>query len=82
VTRRLYFFEGRNTGIVATSAKNARAKKKRGGDKIVAVRSLSAADRKADRAGRWIRTRRDGKSPAKSKYGRGRGFGPPRRRKR
>lgn len=76
---KLYYFEGRNTGVVATSAEAAKAKKKRGGDRIVAVRELSEADRKAGLAGRWIRTRRDGKSPEKSKYGKGRGEGPPRK---
>ena len=79
---KLYFFEGRNTAIVATSAKAARAKKKRGGDKIVKVRSPSASDKKSMAKGRWVRTRKDGKSPAKSKYGKGRGYGPPRRKKR
>ena len=82
MTQRLYFFSGRNTGIVASSAKQARAKKKRGGDKIVKVRSLSSSDRKAVAKGRWVRTRKDGKSPAKSRYGKGRGYGPPRRRRR
>jgi len=79
VSRKLFFFEGRNTGIVANSAAEARKKKKRGGDKIVAVRSLSAADKKAAAKNRWIRTRKDGKSPAKSKHGKGRGYGPPRK---
>lgn len=76
--KKLYFFEGRNTAIVASSAKEARAKKKRGGDKIVAVRKPSASDKKAIANDRWVRTRKDGKSPAKSKYGKGRGYGPPR----
>jgi hypothetical protein len=79
MTKKLYFFEGRNTGIVASSAAEARKKKKRGGDKIVATRSLSASDKKAVSKGRWVRTRKDGKSPAKSKYGKGRGYGPKRK---
>ncbi len=69
-----YFFEGRNTAILANSAAEARKKKKRGGDKIVAVhRNVSPPE-----GGAWDRTRRDGKSPAKSKYGKGRGKGPAR----
>ena len=69
-----YFFSGRNTGIIANSASEARAKKKRGGDKIVAVhRNITPP-----KNGAWDRTRRDGQSPAKSKYGKGRGQGPPR----
>lgn len=75
---KLYFFEGRNTGIVANSASEARKKKKRGGDKLVATKEMSASEKKAAAAGRWVRTRRDGKSPAKSKYGKGRGYGPKR----
>ena len=37
MTPPLYFFAGRNTGIHAPDAKTARARKKRGGDKIVKV---------------------------------------------
>jgi hypothetical protein len=76
---KLFFFQGRNTAIVAESAKAAKAKKKRGGDKIVAVREPSAQSKKDIAAGRWTRERKDGKSPAKSKHGKGRGFGPPRK---
>ena len=72
----LYFFEGRNTGIHASSAAEARKKKKRGGDKIVKVLNKSPP-----KGGGWDRTRKDGKSPAKSKYGKGRGYGPPRKSK-
>jgi len=72
----LYFFEGRNTGIYAESAAAARAKKKRGGDKVVKV--LKKAPPKS---GQWDRTRKDGKSPEKSAHGKGRGYGPPRKRK-
>lgn len=79
---KLYHFAGRNTAVAATSAKQARARKRRGSDKLVAVRTPSASERRTMRAGRWVRTRRDGKSPAKSRYGKGRGQGPPRRRKR
>ena len=80
--RKAYYFAGRNTAILATSAKAARKKKRRGGSKIVKVRTLSASERRTASKGRWVRTRKDGKSPAKSKYGKGRGYGPPRRKKR
>ena len=76
--RKAYYFKGRNTPILATSAAAARKAKRRGGDEIVSVRQLSAADKKAAASGRWVRTRRDGKSPGQSKYGKGRGYGPPR----
>lgn len=71
----LYFFEGRNTGVYASSAKEARAKKKRGGDKLVSVLNKEPSGKS------WDRTRRDGKSPEKSAYGKGRGYGPPRSKK-
>jgi hypothetical protein len=77
---RMYYFKGRNTPVVASSAKAARAKKKRGGNQIVAVRTPSAADRRAMRKGKWVTTRRDGKSKATSRYGKGRGQGPKRKR--
>jgi len=77
--KRLYFFGGRNTAVVASSAAEARRRKKRGSNKIVAVRKPSAADRKTIARGGWVRTRRDGKSPKKSRYGKGRGKGPRRR---
>lgn len=75
----LYYFKGRNTPVVAKSAKEAREKKKRGGDKIVATKKPSEKDKKDMKAGRWVRTRKDGKSPEKSKYGKGRGQGPKRK---
>jgi len=76
---KLYYFQGRNTPVVANSAKDARAKKKRGGDKIVSVKTPSSADKKKMARGEWVRTRKDGKSPKKSRYGKGRGKGPPRK---
>ena len=79
--KKLYFFKGRNTAVVASSAREARKKKKRGGDEIVSVRAPSASDRKAISKGRWVSTRRDGKSKSTSKYGHGRGYGPPRSKK-
>jgi len=79
--KKLYFFEGRNTGVVATSAAEARSKCKRGCGKLVKTQALSASDKKAVANGRWVRTRKDGKTPEKSKYGKGRGHGPPRTKK-
>ena len=70
-----YYFEGRNTAVIANSASEARKKKKRGGDKIVATRRNVSPPKN----GGWDRTRRDGKSPAKSAYGKGRGQGPKRK---
>ena len=81
MSKKLYYFKGRNTPVVASSSKEARSKKKRGGDEIVAVKQPSAADKKAIANNRWVRTRKDGKSPSKSKYGKGRGYGPPRNKK-
>jgi len=78
---KLYYFEGRNTGVVASSAAEAKKNKSQGGDKIVAVREMTDAERKQGLAGKWIRTRRDGKSPNKSEYGKGQGYGPPRGKK-
>jgi hypothetical protein len=74
-TTKAYYFKGRNTAVMATSAKQAREKKKRGGDEIVTVRKLKPGEAKG---GKWSRLRRDGKPPEKSAYGKGRGYGPPR----
>ena len=76
IAERLYYFEGRNTAVVANSAAEAKKKKKRGGDKIVKVRSPSDSEKKQMAAGRWVRTRADGKPPGKSKV-EGQGYGPP-----
>lgn len=78
---KLYYFSSRNTPVVAESASEARRKKKRGGDKLVSTRTPNETERKQIRNGRWVRTRRDGQSPKKSKYGKGRGKGPPRKKK-
>jgi hypothetical protein len=56
---KLYFFSGRRTPVVAASAKAARAKKRRGGDKIVSIRTPTPAQRKAIAAGRWVGTPKD-----------------------
>ena len=78
MSSKMFYFKGRNTPIIAESASAARAKKKRGGDEIVSVRKPSAADKMTISRGGWVRTRKDGKSPEKSTYGKGRGYGPPR----
>ena len=69
----------RNTAVFATSAKAAKAKSRRpsGSDAVVyAVRTPKAGE---TRGGKWSRVRADGKSPAKSRLGKGRGFGPKRK---
>ena len=69
----------RNTPVYAASAKAAKAKSRRpsGSDaKVYAVRTPKKGE---TRSGKWVRTRADGKSPAKSRLGRGRGFGPKRK---
>jgi hypothetical protein len=73
---KLYYFEGRNTGIAARSEEEARAKKKRGGDKLVAVRTPSDSEKRLMESGKWVRTRYDGKPPGKSEV-EGPGMGPP-----
>lgn len=69
----------RNTAVFATSAKAAKAKSRRpsGSDAVVyAVRTPKAGE---TRGGKWSRVRADGKSPAKSRLGKGRGYGPKRK---
>lgn len=61
MAKRLYYFAGRRTAVVASSAKQARAKKKRGGDKIVSVRTPTPAQKRAIAAGRWVGTPKDRK---------------------
>ena len=71
---KLYFFEGRNTGVYADSTAAARAKCKRGCGKLV-----KTLNKTPPKNGAWDRTRKDGKSPAKSSVGKGRGYGPRRK---
>ena len=52
--KRLYWFSGRRTPVVASSAAQARQKKRRGGDKLVRVTTPTAAQRKTIAAGRWV----------------------------
>lgn len=73
------YFQGRNTPIcVAASDRNsaiskARTKKKRGGDKVVSAKKMTAQEIKTARNGGWVSTRPDGKSKAKSKH-KGKGY--------
>ena len=78
---KLYYFQGRNTGIAARSVEEARQKKKRGGDKLMGVRTPTPSENRQMEKDIWVRTRLDGKSPEKSSMGHGRGFGPPRVKK-
>ena len=73
---KLYFFEGRNTGIAARSEEEARGKKKRGGEALVNVRNPSEAELRLMEGGHWVLTRSDGLPPGKSAV-EGRGVGPP-----
>jgi len=74
----LYYFEGRNTAVVATSIRRARVAMKRGGSKLVSTRKPTDSEKKQLLKGVWLRNRKDGKTPEKSAHGKGRGFGPPR----
>ena len=76
--KKLYYFEGRNTPVVARSVAEARKNMKRGGKKLVKVRKPTESEMKQIRNDKWITTRVDGKSKRKSSFGKGRGFGPPR----
>jgi hypothetical protein len=69
----------RNTPVFATSAAAAKKKLRRPSPEkavVYAVRSPKAGEAKG---GKWSRIRADGKSPTKSKMGKGRGFGPKRK---
>ena len=73
--QKMYYFEGRNTPVIAESAAAARAKCKRGCGKLVKTLTPSASDKKKMAKGSWVTTRSDGKSKAKSSTGHGRGKG-------
>ena len=72
---RLYYFEGRNTGVAAYSEEEARSLKRRGGDRLVAVRKPTPKELADMQAGRWVRTRADGLPPGESRV-EGPGLGP------
>lgn len=69
----------RNTAIFATSAKAAKAKSRRPAPSDAVVYAVRTPKAGETRGGKWSRVRADGKSPAKSRLGRGRGFGPKRK---
>jgi hypothetical protein len=79
---KLFFFKDkvtgkvRNTGVDAESASAAKAKLKRPPKERAVVAKVLT---KSKVSKGWDRTRMDGKSPAKSAHGKGRGFGPPRK---
>lgn len=77
----LFYFDGRNTPVSAPNITEARKRCRRGCGKLVKTRQPTASEKKTLARGDWVRTRKDGKSPEKSKYGKGRGFGPPRSKK-
>jgi hypothetical protein len=65
---KLYYYPGRRTAVVATSAKAARAKCKRGCTGTPSVKTPTAAQNKAIKAGRWVGTPKSRKNL--------RGYGP------
>lgn len=74
-----YYFEGRNTPVLADSASAARAKCKRGCGKLVKSRALSSKEQKQASKGEWVTTRANGKPrPSKGvvKSGASTGYGP------
>ena len=81
------WFGGRNTPVVvgassrSSAISKARQNKKRGGNDVVSAKRLSSSDASKARSGQWITTRSDGKSKATSSLGKGRGQGPPRKKK-
>lgn len=78
--KKLYYFEGRNTPVVASSIEEARKRCRRGCGKLVRTRTPNATERRQIAAGRWVTTRRDGKPRGSSSVGHGRGYGPPRKK--
>ena len=79
------WFAGRNTAVVVSADSRsqaitkARELKRRGGNEVVSARPLTGTSLKQANSGKWVRERSDGKSPAKSSVGKGRGQGPPRK---
>ncbi len=68
--------------MIASSAAAARNHKRRpASNRIVAVRDLAPGEGggSGPKTQRWWRIRRDGKGPESSRYGQGRGQGPPRK---
>ena len=79
MANKLYYFQGRNTPVVAASEAAARAKCRRGCGKLVKVRSPSESEQKTISRGDWVRTRPSGKNPPSKgvvKSGGSTGYGP------
>lgn len=58
--KKAYFFEGRRTAVIASSASEARKNKRRGGDKIVSVQKLTPTAKKQVAKGKWTNQRPPG----------------------
>ena len=73
------WFGGRRTPIVVSAAtrseaiSKARGKKKRGGNNVASVRTLTGTEARQARAGKWVRTGPKGEKPGQSRL---RGHGP------
>ncbi|MEL7494638.1 MAG: hypothetical protein AAGJ95_11845 [Cyanobacteria bacterium J06554_11] len=73
------WFEGRRTPVVVNAdtrsqaISKARSAKRRGGNKVVSVKTLTGTQASQARAGKWVRTGPNGEAPGKSKL---RGYGP------
>ncbi|MEM9947803.1 MAG: hypothetical protein AAF810_17335 [Cyanobacteria bacterium P01_D01_bin.36] len=73
------YFSGRRTPVVVNAnsrsqaISKARIAKKRGGNDVVSVRTLTGTEAKQARAGRWVRTGPKGEKPGKSNL---KGYGP------
>lgn len=66
--QRLYWFEGRNTPVVAKTSSEAKSKLKRAkSDKIVKSRNPTESEAKTIASGRWVTTRPDDKPRGSSK---------------
>lgn len=71
------FQSGYNTAIIRSTKAAAQkaARKQRPGARIVSTQKTTASENRAIKAGRWVRTRRDGSPPPKA-YSGPRGHGP------
>lgn len=68
-----------NTPVFASSARQAKQKAQFKAERLIVV-SVRTPKPGEGKGGGWSRIRKDGKSPAKSKYGKGRGNGPSRKK--
>ena len=73
------WFEGRRTPVVVSAntrsqaISKARKAKRRGGDKVISVRTLTGTAATQAKAGKWVRTGPNGEAPGKSNL---RAYGP------